>query len=184
MNNYRKPDYKEAIGLRRHFNFIYEIADFYLENLANRDLFLCTETDEIKAKFAKNSIFHLIGIKHKQGNFQLWIDIKNKKLKSDNILIQNFTLRKLQVMREFPNLFTGDSYLTDGFELQVVNFDKALRTHKLILAVGLGERDDIFFPQSTIDIRGNKKYQKKGNKIIEVYYIDHTCGDKIYLKSR
>lgn len=184
MTNYRKPSNKEAISLRRNFDFIYEIAEFYSNNLANRELFFCTDCDEIKAKFDKNSLFHLIGIKHKNGHHQFWLDIEKRTLKSDNMYIQNFTIRKLQVMREFPNLFTGETYLTDGFELQTVSFDKALSTQKLILAVGLGESDNVFFPQSAIDIRGRKEYRGLGNRILEIYYIDYKCGDKKYIKSR
>lgn len=184
MSNYRKPNPKEALSLRRNFDFIYELAKFYLENLSNRVLYLCTDCEEIKAEFSKNSLFHLVGIKHKQGHNQLWLDIQNKRLKSDNILIQNFTIRKLQVMREFPNLFLGESYLTNGFELQVASFDKSLRTRKLILAVGLGKDDDGFFPQTAIDIRGNQSYQMTGKKILEIYCIDYSTGNRIYLKTK
>ena len=184
MSNYRKPNTKEALSLRRNFDFIYELADFYLNHLANRELYLCTEIEEIKAGFSKNSLFHLIGIQHVNGNYQLWLDINNRRLKSDNILIQNYTVRKLKVMREFPNLFIGESYLTDGFELQFVTLDKALCTETFILAIGLGKEEEVYFPQTAIDVRGNKKFQSNGQRITDIYYIDYKSGKKIYLKTK
>ena len=182
MNNFRRPTTQEALILQQNFDFIYRIANFYQTYLSNKDIFIYTQNEEVCLRVLPNAIFHLLGLKHVQNNKQFWSDLKNRRLKSDNLLIQNFTFRKLQVMHEFPNIFLGRSYLTEGFELKVARFAKALRSNRLILAVGLEQQNNYYFPKSAIDIRRNTTYQNFGNEILEIYTMDRGTGKREKMK--
>lgn len=84
-------------------------------------------------------------------------------------------------MHKFVEVFNGNGYLLNGFELQSVNFDKAMRTNKLILAIGLGNKNNFvqYFPQSAIDLRKRSSGITLGIKIEEIISVNKITKDTI-----
>lgn len=174
MNGYRKPSSKDLHRLQKNLDFIYEISDFYSEKLAGNDLHIKAGEEKVIVCFEKNSLLHLLGLKYCRGNNQLWRNLRKRTLTVNDFLIQDYTFNKLQVMHEFAEIFNGKGYLLNGFELQSVNFDKAMRTSKLILAIGLGNKNNFvqYFPQSAIDLRKRCNDVSLGSKIEEIISIN------------
>ncbi|MEG1486640.1 PBECR4 domain-containing protein [Lactococcus sp.] len=181
MSGYRKPSTKDLVRLHKNLKFIYEISDFYSEKLAGNDIHIKAGEEKVVVCFEKNSLFHLLGLKYCYGNNQLWKNLRKRTLTVDDFLIQNYTFNKLQVMHEFVEIFNGNGYLLNGFELQSACFDKAMRTNKLILAIGLGNKNNLvqYFPQSAIDLRKRSDGINLGVKIEEIISINKITKETI-----
>ncbi|WP_139008732.1 PBECR4 domain-containing protein [Lactococcus lactis] len=182
MVNFREARPNERLQLERQLEFIFKIAHFYYENLANKDIYIQTASEELHLFFTDKNLYHLLGIKHKQTTSRMYQDIMSRKLTVRDFYIQDFTLQKLQVMHDFSALFYGQGYVIEGKYLQVVEMEKALRTNKFILALAL-DREGIkpYFPKSALDIR-RRKDLPLGDKILSVHTVDRKTGYVKYLK--
>ena len=183
-SRYRKATPSEQRALRRNLDFIREIGQFTEENLTDKEIHIVTSSQHLEMIFNKNNLLHLLGLEYVHGNQQFWSDFSARKMQVEDMRIQSFTLEKLQVMHAFPSLFLGEAVLTEELILRNIVIDKALRTRKLVLAIGLDkdQRLDFYFARSAISLKNYKLTLENGERVLEVFTIDRKTGEKQHLK--
>ena len=183
---FRKMSRAEERAFERQLNFIYEISEYVIKNFIGKSIYIVTEKETLQLNFKRGNLPHLLGIKYIGSQQRFWQNVKTHSLNPMSVEIQDYTFEKLQAMHGFQALFEGEAMLTDKLELRHIMIDKALRTKKMVLAIGLDrdEKKQFYFPRSAINLKQYKEDLAVGLRVIEVYTIDRKTKNKVFLKKQ
>lgn len=184
--SFRKMNRTEERSFERQLSFIYEIAEYVAKHFIGKKIFVVTEHETLQLNFKRGNLPHLLGIKYVGSEQQFWQNIKTHSLNPRSVEIQDYTFEKLQAMHGFQDLFEGEAMLTDKLELCHIVIDKALKTKKMVLAIGLDkdESRQFYFPRTAINLKNYRNDLSKGRIVLEVYTINRETGNKAILKQR
>lgn len=186
-NGYVKLERLSVIEYRKFLKYesaIYAAADYIQEKLIDKDIIVKTDKKNLMLRLQGRNIPHLFGLYQEGKVTDLWQSLKKHSLKFDKLYIKKdkSTFLKIEAMQSIQELFEGECRLIGNGIYQKVNFERGLRTNKLILMIGFdSDNQGIAYPKTALNIKRIKV--EKGEKVKTIYTVDRSTKITCVLKA-
>lgn len=165
--------------LQKYVKDIEYAAHFFLRHFIGKEMIYSTASQSISIKFEPYHFSHLCGIKYDDGAKQFFKAVISKKLDLSKTKTNKTTELKLIVLKSIRFILSEQVQLTESAFYLRLDFDKALKTNKLIFALTLKFNDhNVLFPNSLLNLKKMKNFPK-GEKVISIKSIDLLDGTEI-----
>lgn len=168
--------------LQKYVKDIEGAAHFFQRHFIGKEMIYSTASQSISIKFEAHHFSHLCGIKYEDGAKQFFKAVMSKKLDLSKAKINKTTELKLIVLKSINFLISEQVQLTENAFYLHLDFDKAIKTNRLVFALTLkfNDRNELF-PNSLLNLKTMKNFPK-GEKIISIKSIDLLDGtETVYL---
>lgn len=166
---YKKLNVNDLKKFEYNLEYIRNAAIFFKDHFISKEMIYSTKKENTSVIFKKGNFMHLCGIHYEDGAnefFNLAL-LKQIDLNKVYVKIDGTTFQKLSVLSAIDFLINPDITLSSGAIYLHLSFDKALRTKTKVFALTLINDDNLFIPQSLLNLRFMNDFPK-GNKIIGI----------------
>lgn len=169
---YKKLSFNELKKFEYSLEHIRNAAIFFKEHFLSKEMIYSTEKETTSVIFKRSNFMHLCGIRYETGASEFFNLALLKQIDLNKVFIKNdgTTFQKLSVLSSIDFLINPDIVLSQGAIYLHLCFDKALRTKTKVFALTLVNDDDLFVPQSLLNLRFKHNFPK-GDKIISIKSI-------------
>lgn len=165
--------------LQKYVKDIEEAAYFFQRHFIGKKMIYSTASQSISIQFEPYHFSHLCGIKYNDGAKQFFKAVMSKKLDLSKAKINETTELKLIVLKSIRFIISEHVQLTENAFYLHLDFDKAIKTNKLIFALTLKfNHQNELFPNSLLNLKTMKGFPK-GEKVISIKSIDLLDGSEI-----
>lgn len=169
FTGYKKLSHNERKKFEYSLEYIRQAAVFFKEHFLCKEMIYQTEKSIISVVFKKTNFMHLCGVKYATGAAEFFNLALLKQIDLDKVFIKNdgTTFQKLSVLGSLGFLINPEIVLSDNAVYLNLSFDKALRTRTKVFALTLINDNELFIPQSLLNLKRVNDFPK-GEKVISI----------------
>ncbi|QIW16184.1 hypothetical protein A4G20_07500 [Pasteurellaceae bacterium RH1A] len=172
FDGYKRLDFNESKKFEYNLKAIENAASFFNIHFLNKEVIYKTRNEEVSIVFNRTNFMHLCGVKYEDGAAEFFNLALRKQINFDKVFIKKdgTTFQKLSALNSIEFLLQKDISLSEGTIYLNLSFDKALRTKKEIIALTLIDADNVFIPQSLLNLKFMKNFPR-GNNVVGIQSI-------------